>query len=128
MARHDPAWTPDVDEAPTTHPKTREQLVQENRARREQEPAAAPQETDSESGASAAKVPPTPRTQPARTPAVNAAETGEHDVRIGPGDAGASDAPTHRTEPVAGRKDSWGRALGILGAAVLVALIVALLF
>lgn len=127
MAKHDAKWTPDVDEAPTTHPKTRDQLVQENRARRVSEPAAAPHETDSESGTPGA-VPLTPRTEPVRTQAVHAAETGQHDVRAGPGDAGASDTPMHTTEPVSDRKDSWSRAIGIILAALVIAVIVALLF
>ena len=125
MAKHDAQWTPDTDDVPTTHPKTRDQLVQENRSRRKAEPAAAPQETDSETGAPAA-VPLTPRTEPARTQAVNASETGQHDVRAGPGDAGAANRPTQTTEPVP-RKDTWNRALGILAVAALLAIIVALL-
>ncbi|WP_084613880.1 hypothetical protein [Roseicyclus elongatus] len=127
MAKHDAAWTPDTDAAPTTHPKTREQLVQENRARRETEPAAAPRETDSESGTPAA-VPLAARTEPARSHVVHAAETGQHDVRVGPGDAGAADAPTHSTRPSAGRTDTWTRAIVILGIAALFAGIFVLLF
>jgi hypothetical protein len=126
MAPQHAKWTPDVDEAPTTHPKTREQLVQENRARRRDEPAAAPQETDSESGTPATE-PPVARAQPARSHAAKDAETAEHDVRIGPGDAGAQDAPTHAPEPVPDRKDSWRRALGILGAALVIGTVIALL-
>lgn len=127
MAKHDAKWTPDTDGAPTTHPKTRDQLVQENRARREAEPAAAPHETDSESGTPGA-VPLTPRTEPVRTHAVHAAETGQHDVRAGPGDAGASDTPMQTTEPVSNQKDTWSRAISIILAVLVIAAIVALLF
>lgn len=127
MAKHDPKWTADTEDAPTTHPKTRDQLVQENRARREEEPAMAPRETDSESGTPGA-VPLAPRTEPARTHAVNTADKDRRDVRAGPGDAGASDTPTQPTAPVSGRKDTWSRAIGLLLVAALVAVVVALLF
>ena len=127
MAKHDPKWTPDVDEAPSTHPKTRDELVQENRARREAEPAAAPQEADSESG-TPSSVPLTPRTEPARTTMVNAAGDDARGVRAGPGDAGAASTPTQPTQPVSGRKDTWSRAIGIIAVALLIAVIVALLF
>lgn len=127
MAKHDPKWTPETDEAPTTHPKTRDQLVQENRARREDEPAAAPQDTDSETGTPGA-IPVAPRTEPARTHMVNAPESGKRDVRAGPGDAGASDRPTRPTQPVSDRKDTWSRAIGIILVALVIAVIVALLF
>ncbi|MEM9756486.1 MAG: hypothetical protein AAF914_10860 [Pseudomonadota bacterium] len=127
MTKHDAKWTPDVDNAPTTHPKTRDQLVQENRARREAEPAAAPHETDSESGTPGA-IPLPPRAQRARNHAAYAAETGQHDVRVGPGDAGASSTPLQTTEPVPGRNDGWSRAVGIIVAALLIGAVVALLF
>lgn len=123
MAKHEPNWTPDAHEPPTTHPKTRDQLVQESRARRETEPAAAPQETDSES-ATPGSVPVTPRTEPVRTHAVHATDTDKRrDVRAGPGDAGAADSPDRPTTPVPGRKDTWSRALGILAVAALLAVI-----
>jgi hypothetical protein len=127
MAKHDPKWTPDVDERPSTHPKTRDQLVQENRARREAEPAAAPQEADSESG-TPSSVPLTPRTEPVRTTMVNASENDRRDVRAGPGDAGAASTPTQPTQPVSDRKDTWSRAIGIIAVALLIAAVVALLF
>lgn len=127
MAKHDAKWTPDTDDTVTTHPKTREQLVQENRARREAEPAAAPQETDSESGTPSA-VPLNARTEPLHSQTVHAAESGQHDVRVGPGDAGAAETTTQSTQPVPGRKDSWSRAIGIILAVTLIAVIMALLF
>ena len=124
MAKHQATWTPDVDntEKPATHPKTREELVQENRARREAEPAAAPQETDSETG-TPASVAPAPRTDPARTPAVNVAETQKHDVRAGPGDAGRQDTPEQlpATPPRRPSERARGIALAIFIVGVLVA-------
>jgi hypothetical protein len=124
MAKHDPKWTPDTDGVPTTHPKTRDQLVQENRAGHTAEP---PKDTDG-NGDMSDTVAPSARTEPVGTYAVNAAETGEHGVRVGPGDTGAADTPTQMAEPVPGRNDTWGRAIGILVAVALIALIVTLLF
>lgn len=113
MARHDAKWQPDTQDGPATAPKTRDQLVQENRARRIDEPAAAPQETDSESGSPAA-VPLSARTEPAKTYMVNAAEDGPRDVRAGPGDAGAADTPTASPEPARNSRDHWRSALVVL--------------
>lgn len=113
MAKHDAQWQPDTEDGPATAPKTRDELVQANRARRTDEPAAAPQETDSESGSPAA-VPLAARTEPAKTHVVNAAQSGQHDVRVGPGDAGAADTPTRSPEPVPNSRDNWRKALVIL--------------
>lgn len=117
MTRKDAEWSPDVGEAPATAPKTRDQLVQENRARRVEEPAAAPQETDSESGTQGTEAGaerPSPRAEPAKTHAVNVAGTEKRDVRAGPGDAGAADTPTRSPERVPVNRDNWRRALVII--------------
>jgi hypothetical protein len=135
MARHDTDWAPDTVPGPKMPPETREQLVQDNRARREQEPAAAPQETDSESGASAQA--PMGRIEPLRG-TVPAPETGGEarkrpvgrdpaDVRAGPGDAGSQRTPKRRTWPDPRRSDSWGRALGSIVVIVLIGAVAGLL-
>jgi hypothetical protein len=84
--------------------------------------AATTTKPDGEHGAESA-VPPAPRTEPARTPDVHVSGTEDHEVRAGPGDAGASDRPDRGTEPVQGSRDMWRRALVIL-AVVLVAWLV----
>ncbi|MDD9719011.1 hypothetical protein PVW48_19820 [Dinoroseobacter sp. PD6] len=126
MASQDPKWTPDVETPPTTFPRTREELVEANRQRRKQEPAAAAQETDSESGAPAA-VPLTPRTEPALTHAVNVTED-PSDVRAGPGDAGAADTPTKRPQVAREYNDSWRKAFKWIAALVVLGFILALIF
>ncbi|MFW5642012.1 MAG: hypothetical protein ACOCY0_04515 [Roseicyclus sp.] len=133
MARHAPKWRPEIDEAPPSHPKTRDQLVQENRAKTAREPAADPRDAEGETGPGTDAAP-EPRTRPARTYMVHNAEGdtytegGTHDVRAGPGDAGAADTPRHSTEPAPGRRDTWSRALGIIAVAAVIAILVALLF
>lgn len=123
MAKHNAKWTPDVEDGPSTAPKTRDNLVQANRARRQTEPAAAPQETDSESGSPLAVALTPPRTEPFRTDAVHTAETGQHDVRAGPGDAGASDSPMHSTKPAPGHNDSWRRVIAIVAVVFIVGVV-----
>jgi hypothetical protein len=127
MTRKDAEWEPDIGKAPVTAPKNRDQLVQENRARRIEEPAAAPQETDSESGTPGTE-PPSPRTEPARTHAVNVAGTEKRDVRAGPGDAGAADTPTRSPERMPGSRDNWRRALVILVAIGVIWVLLGLVF
>lgn len=129
MAKHDPKWTPEADEGPATYPKTREELVQQNRARRQDEPAAAPQETDSETGTPAA-VPLNARTEPIQSTVVEAGapdrNTDPDDVRAGPGDAGAADRPDRAPVASPGRKDTWTRAFGILAVVLVVAVLIGL--
>ena len=127
MAKHDAEWHPDTDDGPVTQPMTRDQLVQENRERRVDEPAAAPQETDSESG-SAAAVPLSARTEPVRTHAVNAADNNERDVRAGPGDAGAADTPTRSPERVPDSRDNWRKALVVVAVIAVVWIVLGLVF
>lgn len=118
MSRHDYDWTPDVDDpSPGTAPKTRDQQVQESRAR--QTPARAPAGADEPRAGATERgnpspVPLAPRTEPVRTHVVNASGNEGEDVRIGPGDAGASDTPTRSTTPVRGYRDMWRGAVIIL--------------
>ncbi|PVA10043.1 hypothetical protein DC366_10315 [Pelagivirga sediminicola] len=77
----------------------REGTIQSHRERRQGEPAAAPMETDAESGGASAMG----KTPPGRAPDDPAApymdedgglkDRARHEVRAGPGDAGAQDAP-----------------------------------
>lgn len=113
MTRKDFEWEPDIGKAPATAPKNRDQLVQENRARRIEEPAAAPMETDSESGTPGTEAH-APRAEPPRTRAEQVAGTEKRDVRAGPGDAGAADTPTRSPERLRGTRDNWRRALMIV--------------
>ena len=124
MAKHDAKWTPDTEHPPATYPKTREELVQRNRDRRKAEPAAAPQETDSESGSPAA-VPLTARTEPARTHIVNVSGDAS-DVRAGPGDAGAADTPAETPEVAQDYNDSWRKAFMVIAVVVGLGVILAL--
>lgn len=119
MAKHDANWTPETDDTPPSAPKTRDELVQENRAAEDARP-------DSDDRAPSG-VPLNPRTEPVRTHAVHAAETGQHDVRVGPGDAGAADRPDRAPVPPQRRSDSWGRALGIVGVVAVIAIVVLIL-
>jgi hypothetical protein len=127
MARKNADWEPDIGEAPVTAPKNRDQLVQENRARRIEEPAAAPLETDSESG-TPGTVPSADRQDSARTRAEKVAGTEKRDVRAGPGDAGAADTPTRSPERLRGTRDNWRRALVILVAIAVIWVLLGLVF
>ncbi|RDC69936.1 hypothetical protein DLJ49_17480 [Rhodovulum sp. 12E13] len=110
----------------------RESVVRPFRARRENEPALAPFETDAEAGnyggtyagravprdARGKPVDPVPETQGSGDPA---------DVRIGPGDAGRQRKPRVLPERRQGRSDSWGRALAVIAVTFVIVLVIGLL-
>ncbi len=89
-----------TDAGPDIAPHGRETAMQDHRKRREAEPAAAPSETDAESGGASAVADPSDektRDDPAQ-PYLDAERHSPdaheaHEVRAGPGDAGAQDAP-----------------------------------
>lgn len=86
-----------TDAGPDIAPHGRRTAMQDHRERRETEPAAAPRETDAESGGASAvadeKAPDDPAKPhlDAERPDPDARKA--HEVRAGPGDAGAQDAP-----------------------------------
>ena len=128
MIRKDAEWTPDIGKAPVTAPKNRDQLVQENRARRIEEPAAAPLETDSESGTPRhAGACPLARSRPERKPRPSPGRK-KRDVRAGPGDAGAADTPTRSPERLRGTRDNWRGALVILVVIAVIWVLLGLVF
>jgi hypothetical protein len=123
-----------------THPRNRDDPVQSHRQRRIDEPAAAAQVTDAESGDPAASAPethgtdPVPRGEPAKTYGVTTGGTtretaGEtpRDVRAGPGDAGGAHAPGTTPDPVTPPRTRSGPAFMWVGfglAALIVVLVV----
>lgn len=102
----------------------RDDIAEAHRARQQDEPAAAPLEADREAGQEG----PVPRTEPADTYKVKASGD-DSDVRAGPGDAGAQDAP-RRLPETAPQKAGWqiGRPVWIgIGGGIIVALILLML-
>ena len=121
-------------------PRNRDDVVRPFRARRENEPALASFETDAEAGNFGGRYAGQPLERdergrpidPARQ-AAGEATPGQRpgdpaDVRIGPGDAGRQRKPRVLPEKLQGRRDSWGRVGAVIGAGLLVALLIALLF
>mgnify|MGYP006274721253 FL=1 len=121
-----------VDRDPVPHaPKTRDEVVQENRHRRQTEPAVAPIEADGEAGNPTGRHggDPLPRDAAGRPrdPAAEAVPRDPADIPAGPGDAGAQSAPRTLPEELQRDRGGWGRVIAVLAAgAVLVLLIGAL--
>ncbi len=89
-----------TDAGPDIAPHGRDATIQAHRDRRQGEPAAAPMETDAESGGAsdmadlpAGKAPDDPAKPYIDAERRRTGARGPHDVRAGPGDAGAQDAP-----------------------------------
>lgn len=118
-------------DAAPDRPQTRDEVVQEHRARRRQEPAAAPIEADGEAGNTSGRHggDPLPRDGMGRPrdPAAEAQTRDPADIPAGPGDAGAQDAPRTLPEELQRDRGGWGRVFAVLGLGLIAALIVALL-
>jgi hypothetical protein len=87
-----------TDAGPDIAPQDRDTMMQAHRNRRQGEPAAAPMETDAESGGASAlaDLPEGAAPDDPAKPYLDAAKSREsesHEVRAGPGDAGAQDSP-----------------------------------
>ncbi len=87
-----------TDAGPDIAPQGRDATMQAHRKRRQGEPAAAPLETDAESGGASgfAGLPAGEAPDDPAKPYLDAAKRSEgetHEVRAGPGDAGAQNAP-----------------------------------
>lgn len=119
----------DKSQVPPHAPETRDEIVQEHRQRRVEEPAAASMATDAESGGSGERkeplVPPA-RTSPATTSMVAEDQTETRETRAGPGDAGGQHSP--RMVPQSPDKPRAGRnaffSMVVIGLGVLVLMVV----
>jgi len=145
----------EIDPKAETHaPKTRDEVVQDNRRRRAQEPALAPRETDEEAGDRSAAgagtaaghdpggrprdpvregaAPATPGPDPAHASGGDPAQDGAvhrdpADVPAGPGDAGAQSRPRTLPEDLQRDRGGWGRVIAVLGAGAVILVILVLL-
>ncbi|MEE4119728.1 MAG: hypothetical protein V2I65_11990 [Paracoccaceae bacterium] len=110
----------------------RESVVRPFRARRENEPALAPFETDAEAGNhggtyAGRAVPSDARGKPIDPVRETEGSGDPADVRIGPGDAGHQRKPRLLPERMQGRSDSWGRALAVIAVGIVLVLVIGLL-
>jgi hypothetical protein len=117
--------------APPHAPKTRDEVVQENRRRRETEPAVAPIEADGEAGNPTGRhggdpLPRDPAGRP-RDPAAEAPRRDPADIPAGPGDAGAQSAPRTLPEELQRDRGGWGRSIAVFSAGAVLILLVAAL-
>ena len=138
MAREKVAKAEVDPDAEAHAPRTREEVVQQYRQRREREPAHTPFETDDEAGNVSGRYAGQPLDQdetgrprdpagaparPAENPAADPA-----DVPAGPGDAGAQSSPRVLPEDQQRDRGGWGRVAAVLGlGAVILLLMVAVL-
>lgn len=112
--------------------RIRESVVRPFRARRENEPALAPFETDAEAGNyggtyAGRAVPRDARGKPIDPVRETEGSGDPADVRIGPGDAGRQRKPRLLPERMQGRADSWGRALAVIAVGLAIVLVIRLL-
>jgi hypothetical protein len=134
MAREKVAKAEIDPEAEAHAPKTREEVVQHYRQRRETEPAHTPFETDDEAGNTSGRYAGQPLERDAtgrpRDPAREAARppSDPADFPAGPGDAGAQASPRVLPEDQQRDRGGWGRVAVVLGiGAAILLLMVAVL-
>jgi hypothetical protein len=133
MAREKVAKAEIDPEAEAHAPRTREEVVQHYRQRRETEPAHTPFETDDEAGNLSGRYagqplerdesgrprdPAREATRPAPDPA---------DVPAGPGDAGAQSSPRVLPEDQQRDRGGWGRVAVVLGSGAVIVLLMVIL-
>jgi hypothetical protein len=128
MAREKVAKAEIDPDAEAHAPKTREEVVQHYRQRREQEPAHTPFETDDEAGNTSGRYAGAPLERDATGRPVDPARGDPADVPAGPGDAGAQASPRVLPEDLQRDRGGWGRVAVVLGiGAVILLLMVAVL-